>query len=630
MAHDVFISHAHKDKSIADGICEKLESAQVKCWIAARDISASEDWTEATRKAIGSSRVMVLVLSENANAAPHIEREIAHAYYTRRTIIPIRLANTLPRRDFLFYLGSVRWFNAFNPSAKQHLAALTAHIKSLVPDRTATSNALPLHGARGTTMNSWTGALEASHHRTLGILKWVTIAACVILVVWLLCFAPWHTKEGMALVDSNLGSTSSRLGASPDSSPQARRDTSASKPTYTFTRFGLWEPPNTGPTPLAQPAPQDTPLMNTVEQLEGATSSPTPHVDQNAADKAEGLATQQGASAKSAQEDPARITTPRRAARLTSSWESQAPPVPPTGMPRAPDYHHQQYQSPDRNITWHSWQQLPAYEVRIRTGDRYLGGQNWAHYLGLELAATSQKVIKVSLIHLEGETAADMELSPTARDAIIKIVNHHMTAQKGAWGWTLQAEPPNTGLVALPQRGPQDTPSNMPAVQPASVTPSPQSNVDQRATGEAEEDPTAIATPGQAGRPTSSSESHRPPVPPTGMPPAPEYHRQQYQEPDRNITWHSWQQLPAADVRIRTGDHHLGGEKWAHYLELELARTSQKVIKVSLIHLEGQTAADMELSPAARDAIVKIVNHYATAEKGTWGWAFQEIKQSGP
>lgn len=76
--------------------------------------------------------------------------------------------------------------------------------------------------------------------------------------------------------------------------------------------------------------------------------------------------------------------------------------------------------------------------MRSRTGDRYLGGETWEHYLEFELAATSQKVIKVSLIHLDGETAADMELSPRGRDAIVKIVNHHMTGRKGAWRWTLQ------------------------------------------------------------------------------------------------------------------------------------------------------------------------------------------------
>ena len=102
MVHDVFISHAHKDKSVADAICEKLESAGLRCWIAGRHILAGEDWTADTRNAISSSRVMVLLLSENANSAPHIQREIAHAFYTRRIIVPLRLTNTLPRRDFLF------------------------------------------------------------------------------------------------------------------------------------------------------------------------------------------------------------------------------------------------------------------------------------------------------------------------------------------------------------------------------------------------------------------------------------------------------------------------------------------------------------------------------------------------
>src|SRR5271165_2015835 len=151
MAHDVFISHAHKDKRIAQAICEKLESARVRCWIAERDISAGDDWTEATRNAIGSSRVMVVVLSENANAAHHIEREIAHAFYTRRIIIPFRVADTLPRRSFLFYIGNVPWLNAVSPPAEQHLDALLARIQGLVPDGTVPGDAGPLRSARETT-----------------------------------------------------------------------------------------------------------------------------------------------------------------------------------------------------------------------------------------------------------------------------------------------------------------------------------------------------------------------------------------------------------------------------------------------------------------------------------------------
>jgi TIR domain len=225
MGHDVFISHAHKDKNIADAICKKLESAQLRCWMTARDISASEDRTETTRNAIGSSRVMVLVLSENANAAPHIEREIAHAFYTRRTITAFRLSNTLPRRDFLFYLGNASWVDASGPDPEQHLQALTSRIKGLVPGRAATGNArLPQGPVKTRTplnfLSASIGALRASHYRTLGILKWVTIAAFLFAVAWFLWFVPWQKGE-VSSVENNLGSMDSGASASPDSLPQA-------------------------------------------------------------------------------------------------------------------------------------------------------------------------------------------------------------------------------------------------------------------------------------------------------------------------------------------------------------------------------------------------------------------------
>ena len=36
----------------------------------------------------------------------------AHAFYTRRIIIPFRLAKALPRRDLLFLLIGDQWFDA--------------------------------------------------------------------------------------------------------------------------------------------------------------------------------------------------------------------------------------------------------------------------------------------------------------------------------------------------------------------------------------------------------------------------------------------------------------------------------------------------------------------------------------
>jgi len=309
MAHDVFISHARKDKGIAGEICEKLESARIKCWIAERDISAGEDWTEATRNAIGSSRVMVLVFSENANAAPHIEREIAHAFYTRRIIIPVRLTKTLPRRDFLFYLGNVRWFDAFSPPAEQHLEALTASINGMVRARTVARDLIPLHSATNATTtlnfsNSWIGALQASHYQTLGVLKRVGIAAALFTIVCLLWSAPWQTKNGVSPAAGNLHTMNSGTDVSLDSSPQSTGDASVSKPAYTYTRFGLWVAPNTVPAPPIKQRPQDSPFTTPVAQPANAAPSPGPDVDQGAAGEPERLRVYDSTNAISVQGSP--------------------------------------------------------------------------------------------------------------------------------------------------------------------------------------------------------------------------------------------------------------------------------------------------------------------------------------
>ncbi|MBV9298162.1 MAG: toll/interleukin-1 receptor domain-containing protein [Verrucomicrobia bacterium] len=301
MAHDVFISHAHKDKKIARAICEKLESARLKCWIAERDISPGEDWTDATRNAIGSSRVMVLVLSENANAASHIEREIAHAFYTKRDIVPVRFTQALPRRDFLFYLGNVRCLDAFSAPAEQHLDALTTSITDLVSARSVTDKVIPRPNARITKApgfsDSWIGALRASHYGTLAILKQVMIAVSVLAVGWLVWFIFWEAKSERSPRENDLRVSRLVTGNPP-----------ISKPTYTYTRFGLWVPPNTGSSPSIQEGPKESDSAAGLEH-----TPPTPGVGQNETAEAESL--RDGERTPPGEERPAPVKNPEEGHR---------------------------------------------------------------------------------------------------------------------------------------------------------------------------------------------------------------------------------------------------------------------------------------------------------------------------
>ena len=299
MAHDVFICHAHKDRRVADAICEKLETAQVRCWIAERDISAGEDRTEATRHAIGSSRVMVVVLSENANAAPHIEREIAHAFYTKRTIIPLRLTDTLPRRDFLFYLGNVRGFDAFSPSADQHLEALTESINGIVHGRPAVRNAGPSSEIKTTTTlnfpNSWIGGITGFALSNPGTLETSSNRRNP----WCDCMAIVACKPGQ----QNTGPHPQRIvcaGRTPGLVfhqihwPGFRKAHQCRHRRTPITRFGLWVAPSAAPTPPIQ-GPQ---------QSANATSPPRSEVDRRATGEAESLRFRDGASAASGKGAP--------------------------------------------------------------------------------------------------------------------------------------------------------------------------------------------------------------------------------------------------------------------------------------------------------------------------------------
>jgi TIR domain len=298
MKHDVFISHAHKDKGVADAICGKLESAGLKCWIAMRDISAREDWTEATQKAIGSSRVVVVVLSENANAAPHIEREIAHAFYMRRIIIPFRLAETLPRREILFYFGDIPSVNARNPPAEEDLEALTARIRGVLPGSPGAGNATPSQTKRKKTApvspsNSWFSALEASHYRTFGTLKWVAITSFLCAVVSFLWFALRQTTEWASLAESHRRSLDHGFSLSPTPSSQGGGDASEPKQTSSFTRFAQWQAANSSPAPTPTPLLQGPlgPSLN-AQAVPSANATSSPQRDLTAAERAGGVASE--------------------------------------------------------------------------------------------------------------------------------------------------------------------------------------------------------------------------------------------------------------------------------------------------------------------------------------------------
>jgi len=132
MPHDIFISHASADKAVADLVCATLEQNGLRCWIAPRDILPGADWGSSIVGAIRTSRAMVLVFSDAANASRHIPREIERAIGHVIPIIPLRIEDVQPRGSLEYSLSSVHWLDMLTPPVEAHVVRLAATLRSIL------------------------------------------------------------------------------------------------------------------------------------------------------------------------------------------------------------------------------------------------------------------------------------------------------------------------------------------------------------------------------------------------------------------------------------------------------------------------------------------------------------------
>jgi uncharacterized membrane protein (UPF0136 family) len=132
MAHDVFVSYSSKDKPTADAVCAVLESHDIRCWVAPRDILPGHDWGGSIIEAINGARAMVLVFSANANASSQIKREVERAVNKGIPVIPLRIEDVAPTATLEYFLCTPHWLDAFTPPLDRHLQYLAEVTRKIV------------------------------------------------------------------------------------------------------------------------------------------------------------------------------------------------------------------------------------------------------------------------------------------------------------------------------------------------------------------------------------------------------------------------------------------------------------------------------------------------------------------
>jgi TolB-like protein len=148
MPHEVFLSYSAADKVTALAVLAGIEDQGIRCWIAPRDVPAGSEYGQQIVDAVKTARVVVVIFSANANASPHVRREIERAVSTERVIVPFRIENVVPTGAMEYALGNTHWLDAFAGPIEPHITALVTTVRRLlssgttrVPEQAAASPA---------------------------------------------------------------------------------------------------------------------------------------------------------------------------------------------------------------------------------------------------------------------------------------------------------------------------------------------------------------------------------------------------------------------------------------------------------------------------------------------------------
>lgn len=130
MEHYVFISHSSLDKTIANAICNYLESNGIRCWIAPRDIDTS-DWAGSIMDGLRKSNVFVVIVSQNSAGSAEVNKEVTLATQCCRYILPFRVDKEDLSDHMKYHLSPCHWLDAVTPPLEQRIGELYQRILHL-------------------------------------------------------------------------------------------------------------------------------------------------------------------------------------------------------------------------------------------------------------------------------------------------------------------------------------------------------------------------------------------------------------------------------------------------------------------------------------------------------------------
>jgi hypothetical protein len=108
----IFISHASEDKRVVRHIVDGLRRSGWTVWIDDAEIPGGDEWSASLLRALESSWIVVLVVSNASMTSKWVRREIAAADRLGRRIIPVVIENVPYPDDLRIRLAGVQQIDA--------------------------------------------------------------------------------------------------------------------------------------------------------------------------------------------------------------------------------------------------------------------------------------------------------------------------------------------------------------------------------------------------------------------------------------------------------------------------------------------------------------------------------------
>lgn len=118
MEKKIFISYSSKDVTIANQMVAYLEDNGCVCWIAPRNITSGQDYTDMINDAINDCDGLVMIMSDNSVKSQWVKKELSTAVSYNKTIIPFKITNVNLSGGLQFMLNNVQWIDATSNAVK--------------------------------------------------------------------------------------------------------------------------------------------------------------------------------------------------------------------------------------------------------------------------------------------------------------------------------------------------------------------------------------------------------------------------------------------------------------------------------------------------------------------------------